>query len=859
MQELTLTGATILYDYPNLQQQPSSQGQQIAGTSSGQHPTHHVHPGTTNTGTHHHENTTTGSTGVVQNRANDDHPYLTLSLISENGNHHPSTNHSSNHNINHGHNNHHQHGGGNKSCCGPPTIVHRPMLTLKKPAIEIVMESSNHELYHLLLQIIRMGHYELFIELIDTWRTYYTTNDKSNTTSTSTGIVTFDRMIHAYDTNGHTLTHWAAKRIDDVRIVQYMVQNVMYDTIKSTDQFVWNTEKELVPFLLKPPSSEKDSTTNVSAVMYPTPIHRPTHDNTQMTPLHWACTQENALSIIKVLLDASMNGSSLTTTSITSSSSSSSLSNTVPSILEIRDGTGCTPCLIASQHGRVETVAYLIQRGANIYAVDTARDSAIHWAAYKGSEHVLGLLSYYCSDQQFYTPDAYGQTPIHLASLRGHVSVVRYILHRLIHEPLQQQQQSLSSGNKAMNTSHPSKRMATIRAVKDLLSLKDQNGRTPFDLAVHKNKPAVAAVLKAQVVALQHMANPSWKSYIHQYLTIENIQQLFQLRTWKIWLGLPEVDDLDESPRFAFYYVVGQVICNFIFTFTVFIPMYNITQGVLWDYTIMLMINIVLMVIAAYSLYRCYMTNPGRLDNTFVNLPYWRRLYEQTLDSFASSDEAIAKKASTVQLCHTCHIARPPRSKHDRFSRSCILQFDHHCPFVGTTIGLYNYKWFFLFILTITIYFIMFWIMLLVHYSRKSSTTHRGNFLTLLFGIYLGLHILFSGGMVIYHLQLIYVNLTTNEHINVSRYEYFWDTTSTKSTNSTNNTHNNVVPRRVFYNPWDKGCLRNLYDRLIEPGDHCYLIPDQYDSTNRTVSTTTSQSSTIELHQPLVSRMMETV
>jgi hypothetical protein len=109
-----------------------------------------------------------------------------------------------------------------------------------------------------------------------------------------------------------------------------------------------------------------------------------------------------------------------------------------------------------------------------------------------------------------------------------------------------------------------------------------------------------------------------------------------------------------------------------------------------------------------------------------------------------------------------------------------------------------------------------------------------------MFGIFLGLHILFSGGMVIYHSQLTYANLTTNEHINLARYDYLWDT----STSS----------RRVFANPWDKGCWNNMYNRFILPGDHCYLVPsDQHEAR------TSAATSSMELYQPLVKRMVETV
>jgi palmitoyltransferase ZDHHC13/17 len=431
-----------------------------------------------------------------------------------------------------------------------------------------------------------------------------------------------------------------------------------------------------------------------------------------------------------------------------------------------------------------------------VHAVDTARDSATHWAAYKGSIAVLGLLSFY-DTRQLSQPDAYGQTPLHLAALRGHVSVVRYILQKLV-------QGGGDSGNSN----------GGLRLVKDVLHLKDQNGRTPYELAVHKDRGAVAAVLQAQALALQPHYQ-SWQAQLKRSLTVEALKQLCRPRTCKVWLGLPEVDDMDESPKFPFYYVIAQICMHLAYYYIVFVPLFDPVSGVLWDYLGVHVLNTFLVGVTSYCLWKCHTTDPGRLDASYPGIDVWRRLYEQTLDAFASADEAVAAKAAAVQLCHTCHIARPARSKHDRFSRACILQFDHHCPFVGTTIGLYNYKWFFLFLIAITTYLVSFLVILAVYYSRMKGSNST---MSLLLGLFLGLHVFFPGFMLVYHVQLVIVNLTTNEHINTSRYDYFWETSSSSNGSSGTN--------RRFYNPWNKGCWGNILDRF-QPGDHCYLLPEQ--------------------------------
>jgi palmitoyltransferase ZDHHC13/17 len=509
-----------------------------------------------------------------------------------------------------------------------------PTIQLKKPAKELVAEYNDTQMMTMVHQIVRLGSYDLLQDVILAWRTARPDSVKHN--------------LHSYDEAGHTLTHWAAKRIDDVRFITYFLND------------------ELVPFFTSSSSSsDVDDHQQPHDHHYESPLHRPTLDDTKMTPVHWVCTigGRGAIAILQTML---------------SSSKSKKQEPWQHSILEVRDGTQCTPVLIAAQHGHVDTCAFLIQKGADFQAVDISRDTATHWAAYKGSELVLGLLSFY-DIRPLTQPDAYGQTPLHLAALRGHAGTVRYIMQQLSSSRSHQHQQqyrpddTTRRGPTIGGRSHGGG-ITTVMLLKDVLQLKDSNGRTPYELAVFKQQHHVAELL-------QQTMHP-------------NIRQYLSWRTLQSWLGLTESSH-EESPKLPYYYVWFQIGLHVVFLFGVFLPIFNTGDGVLWDYLGLLVCQLSLMIGIVYVLHQTTFTNPGRLDPSHPAYTEYRKLYELAIGGgLMNNDDDDDPNSVTeeVQLCHSCHIARPLRSKHCRITGTCVLAFDHHCPFVGATVGLYNVR-----------------------------------------------------------------------------------------------------------------------------------------------------------------------
>ncbi|CAH8875997.1 unnamed protein product [Trichobilharzia szidati] len=219
-----------------------------------------------------------------------------------------------------------------------------------------------------------------------------------------------------------------------------------------------------------------------------------------------------------------------------------------------------------------------------------------------------------------------------------------------------------------------------------------------------------------------------------------------------------------------------------------------------------------------------------------------------------TNDEDYVQKAPSPppvnplqRFCTTCFIRKPLRSKHCATCDRCVARFDHHCPWICNCVGMQNHFYFIVYLFSTSISCGLFMLGTITYwqseftclpYWSSSKTAVESDptssivariscnpWVTFCFvnaAFYCFWTTLLFGSHVY---QMIWLNATTNERINIDRYVEFSGglNLSNNSNTSKSVTANNMTPlsssaTTKYSRPYDHGVWRNLLDLIGLPG-----------------------------------------
>jgi hypothetical protein len=138
---------------------------------------------------------------------------------------------------------------------------------------------------------------------------------------------------------------------------------------------------------------------------------------------------------------------------------------------------------------------------------------------------------------------------------------------------------------------------------------------------------------------------------------------------------------------------------------------------------------------------------------------------------------------SEYKICDSCYLVRPLRSTHCGTCNNCIMRFDHHCPWIGTCVGLRNYPYFFIFLCLLNLFQVFSGIISIIHIimiisnnfkkeefkNESKSEILQKSFSKIIISLYIFIYVcitmIFTTGLLIFHIRMVATNTTTKEEL----------------------------------------------------------------------------------------------
>mmetsp|Transcript_59659 Transcript_59659/g.155131 ORF Transcript_59659/g.155131 Transcript_59659/m.155131 type:complete len:650 (-) Transcript_59659:59-2008(-) len=394
-----------------------------------------------------------------------------------------------------------------------------------------------------------------------------------------------------------------------------------------------------------------------------------------------------------------------------------------------RDSLGATPCIIAIQHRNHRSLLLLMHRGGSelLAGVDNNGCTPVHWASYKGDLTALKLLDYFGAD--FIALDNARMLPLHRATCANEPSVIEYLVEKRC-DPSQKNGEGkscvdIADEQHSVQLQYIYKKLSKKGEGNTQQQLDLEGGGESSDSGSKKGEGMFKSMTRDK--AGQKVFPAFWLVCV----SLATFQYITELRA----------ASYDVAPTASMLFELG-VVMSLCFFFYV------------------------------------ALTDPGKLPTGIKG-----RSGVEELMKALDGGVPEGQEPDLSRLCTTTWVLKDLRTKYCTQTGACVSEFDHYCVWLNTSIGRGNHRqfvglalveWF-----TQLTHIYLCWNMMreLVSYSSMG---------TWLFGVLTGYPLLtfifliqcltapWVLMLIVHQLRLVVSNLTTNEMMNMHRYEHFW-------------------------------------------------------------------------------------
>jgi hypothetical protein len=437
--------------------------------------------------------------------------------------------------------------------------------------------------------------------------------------------------------------------------------------------------------------------------------------------------------------------------------------------LQVKDSLGATSLMIAVQHKSYPALLLMMhragqQRSSLLADGDKNGCTAGHWAAYKGDLTALKLLDYFQADLNVL--DSAKMLPLHRAVCASQPSVVEFLMEKKC-DPL----------------------------------AKNADGKTCLDITEDKHDPGMQKLLQKLIQRTSSSRGNGNKVEVEDLESQVSSEKEVKPKE-KGLKGVMSSIMKDKAAHkiFPVFWLVCVSMASFEYIMDLRAAAYEAAPFASMFFELGVPLSVLIFFWVALK-------DPGRI----ASRPKGNSGVEELMKALDRA-EADGKITDFSRLCTTTWILKGPRTKYCKETEACIEDFDHYCVWLNCAIGRGNHREFCCLaiseFLTQCCYI---WLcghaaFTIVPYQSFGSwvwSLITGYPLLVLIGIVQCLTAPWVFMLIMHQVRLIVMNLTTNEMMNMHRYEHFWKTVQ-------------VVPghsQRVFQNPFHKGsAMANCMD-----------------------------------------------